>query len=132
MNRRRPAASRKIYVLCTPASDPGWRSACRSWNLAEPDHRVDIGVRAEAAGWDGVLLWDHVHGGPVEIGRALEVVAEHRAPDAGPLAVAVSHSEILSDDEMAAYASLGLTWVLVAAWIDELDRLIDLAATVPR
>ncbi len=33
-------------------------------NLAEPAHLVDIGVRAEEAGWDGLLLWDHVFGGP--------------------------------------------------------------------
>jgi alkanesulfonate monooxygenase SsuD/methylene tetrahydromethanopterin reductase-like flavin-dependent oxidoreductase (luciferase family) len=28
--------------------------------LAEPDAMVDIAVRAEAAGWDGLFLWDHV------------------------------------------------------------------------
>jgi alkanesulfonate monooxygenase SsuD/methylene tetrahydromethanopterin reductase-like flavin-dependent oxidoreductase (luciferase family) len=33
-------------------------------NLAEPDALVDLGVRAEAAGWDGVFFWDHAHGSP--------------------------------------------------------------------
>lgn len=33
-------------------------------NLAEPAELVDLGVTAERAGWDGVLLWDHLYGGP--------------------------------------------------------------------
>lgn len=33
-------------------------------NFAEPDVLVDLGERAEAAGWDGVFLWDHLHGSP--------------------------------------------------------------------
>lgn len=33
-------------------------------NFAEPAVLVDLGVRAEAAGWDGVFLWDHLHGSP--------------------------------------------------------------------
>ena len=33
-------------------------------NMAEPDELVDLGVRAEASGWDGVFLWDHAHGSP--------------------------------------------------------------------
>jgi alkanesulfonate monooxygenase SsuD/methylene tetrahydromethanopterin reductase-like flavin-dependent oxidoreductase (luciferase family) len=31
-------------------------------NMADPDRLVDLGVRAEESGWDGVFLWDHVHG----------------------------------------------------------------------
>lgn len=32
--------------------------------FAEPDVLVDLVVRAEQSGWDGVLLWDHAHGSP--------------------------------------------------------------------
>jgi alkanesulfonate monooxygenase SsuD/methylene tetrahydromethanopterin reductase-like flavin-dependent oxidoreductase (luciferase family) len=28
--------------------------------LADPDHLVEVAVRAEAAGWDGFFLWDHL------------------------------------------------------------------------
>jgi alkanesulfonate monooxygenase SsuD/methylene tetrahydromethanopterin reductase-like flavin-dependent oxidoreductase (luciferase family) len=31
-------------------------------NLTEPDRLVELGVAAEQSGWDGVFLWDHVHG----------------------------------------------------------------------
>ncbi len=33
-------------------------------NLTEPRELVDLGVRAERAGWDGFFLWDHAHGSP--------------------------------------------------------------------
>lgn len=33
-------------------------------NMTEPAELVELGVRAEAAGWDGVFLWDHAHGSP--------------------------------------------------------------------
>jgi len=33
-------------------------------NFAEPSELVELGVRAERAGWHGVLLWDHLFGGP--------------------------------------------------------------------
>lgn len=32
--------------------------------MTEPDALVELGVRAEASGWDGFFLWDHVHGSP--------------------------------------------------------------------
>jgi alkanesulfonate monooxygenase SsuD/methylene tetrahydromethanopterin reductase-like flavin-dependent oxidoreductase (luciferase family) len=32
--------------------------------MAEPDELVELGVQAEASGWDGVFLWDHAHGSP--------------------------------------------------------------------
>jgi alkanesulfonate monooxygenase SsuD/methylene tetrahydromethanopterin reductase-like flavin-dependent oxidoreductase (luciferase family) len=35
-------------------------------NMAEPSVLVAIGERVEAAGWDGVFLWDHVHGSPAQ------------------------------------------------------------------
>jgi len=33
-------------------------------NFAEPGELVELGVTAEASGWDGMFLWDHVFGGP--------------------------------------------------------------------
>jgi alkanesulfonate monooxygenase SsuD/methylene tetrahydromethanopterin reductase-like flavin-dependent oxidoreductase (luciferase family) len=33
-------------------------------NFAEPGELVELGVEAEASGWDGMFLWDHVFGGP--------------------------------------------------------------------
>lgn len=33
-------------------------------NLADPNDLVAVGVDAERSGWDGVFLWDHVHGDP--------------------------------------------------------------------
>jgi len=32
--------------------------------LADPGELVEMGLAAEAAGWDGFFLWDHVFGGP--------------------------------------------------------------------
>lgn len=33
-------------------------------NFAEPGELVELGAAADAAGWDGVFLWDHVYAGP--------------------------------------------------------------------
>lgn len=33
-------------------------------NFAEPAELVDLGVGAEASGWDGVFYWDHLYGSP--------------------------------------------------------------------
>lgn len=33
-------------------------------NFAEPSDLVDLGVAAEASGWDGVFYWDHLYGSP--------------------------------------------------------------------
>jgi len=33
-------------------------------NLADPAVLVDLGIRAERAGWDGIFFWDHAHGSP--------------------------------------------------------------------
>jgi alkanesulfonate monooxygenase SsuD/methylene tetrahydromethanopterin reductase-like flavin-dependent oxidoreductase (luciferase family) len=90
-----------------------------------------------AACWDGLILVAIGGSGridpvpPAEVHRALERIAEHRDRSAGPLDVAVSHSGLPSDDEMTAYSAVGVTWVLVAGWLDELDRLIDLVETEP-
>jgi alkanesulfonate monooxygenase SsuD/methylene tetrahydromethanopterin reductase-like flavin-dependent oxidoreductase (luciferase family) len=33
-------------------------------NMAPPADLVDLGIRAEAGGWDGIFFWDHAHGSP--------------------------------------------------------------------
>lgn len=35
-------------------------------NMAEPSLLIDIAERTEASGWDGLFLWDHVHGSPAQ------------------------------------------------------------------
>ena len=30
-------------------------------NVGPPQRLVDLACRAEASGWDGVFLWDHIH-----------------------------------------------------------------------
>ena len=32
-------------------------------DFADPDHLLDLARRAEAAGWEGFFLWDHVCAG---------------------------------------------------------------------
>jgi alkanesulfonate monooxygenase SsuD/methylene tetrahydromethanopterin reductase-like flavin-dependent oxidoreductase (luciferase family) len=46
----------------TTATAPPVRVALSIPNMAEPSTLVDLGRRVERAGWDGVFLWDHVHG----------------------------------------------------------------------
>src|SRR4030067_3379825 len=31
--------------------------------FADPDHYLDLARRAEAAGWEGFFLWDHIRAG---------------------------------------------------------------------
>lgn len=54
--------------MTTSAPDPAGTGRLRLGlslpNFAEPDVLVDLGTRAEDAGWDGVFLWDHLHGSP--------------------------------------------------------------------
>ncbi|HEX6302143.1 MAG TPA: LLM class flavin-dependent oxidoreductase [Acidimicrobiia bacterium] len=40
------------------------RYALHPPNFADPEDLVEMGVAAEAAGWDGFFLWDHVFAGP--------------------------------------------------------------------
>ena len=88
-----------------------------------------------AARWDGVVLGAIGESGsldpvpPERVREAVATIAEHRAPGAGPFDVAVSHSGIPSEDEMAAYAEAGVTWVMATGWIEQLPELIELAAT---
>src|SRR5687768_10399962 len=48
----------------TTATAPPVQVALSIPNMAEPSVLVDLGRRVEQAGWDGVFLWDHVHGSP--------------------------------------------------------------------
>ena len=88
-----------------------------------------------AARWDGVVLGAIGESGnldpvpPDEVRRSLDVIRGHRDPAARPIDVAVSHSGVPSDREMSAYADAGVTWVMATGWVDQLDELIDLAAT---
>jgi alkanesulfonate monooxygenase SsuD/methylene tetrahydromethanopterin reductase-like flavin-dependent oxidoreductase (luciferase family) len=88
-----------------------------------------------AARWDGVVLGAIGESGsldpvpPDRVREAVTTIAENRAPGAGPFDVAVSHSGIPSDDEMAAYTEAGVTWVMATGWIEQLPELIELAAT---
>src|SRR2546421_1218862 len=54
-------------VQCLPCTMAGVMTALRRGvylppfgPFGEPGVLVDLAVRAEAAGWDGVFLWDHV------------------------------------------------------------------------
>ncbi len=41
--------------------------------MADPHALVEVAVAAEAAGWDAVFLWDHVHRDPAEAGDIADV-----------------------------------------------------------
>jgi alkanesulfonate monooxygenase SsuD/methylene tetrahydromethanopterin reductase-like flavin-dependent oxidoreductase (luciferase family) len=53
-------------MATTPMTDGARRPrlALSIPNMADPGELVALGVRAEAAGWDGVFYWDHAHGSP--------------------------------------------------------------------
>lgn len=90
-----------------------------------------------AARWDGVVMAAIGESGtldpvaPAQVRRAVDLVAEQRDPDAGPFDVAISHTGIPGDGELAAYAEAGVTWVMATGWVDQLDDLIQLAGTAP-
>ena len=62
MSGLRRDAGPMAHDTAPPAGRP--RLALSIPNMAEPDELVELGVRAEASGWDGVFLWDHTHGSP--------------------------------------------------------------------
>lgn len=41
--------------------------------LVDPKAMVELAVAAEAAGWDGLYLWDHVHRDPAEVAEISDV-----------------------------------------------------------
>jgi hypothetical protein len=64
---------------------------------------------------------------PIPVDGVRDAVAEierHRAPDAGPFAVAIGHPGLPSEDELDAYAAAGATWVTATGWLDDMDELI--------
>jgi alkanesulfonate monooxygenase SsuD/methylene tetrahydromethanopterin reductase-like flavin-dependent oxidoreductase (luciferase family) len=90
---------------------------------------------ARAARWDGVLLANLGDEGSIDpvpvddIRRSIEVIRQQRDPSSGEFDVVVSHSAIPTADERHELAAAGVTWVHVSGWIEELDRLVDLAGT---
>lgn len=91
-----------------------------------------------AARWDGVVLGAFDEGGgivPVPVDQVRDAVASiaaQRPPDAGSFDVAISHSGRPSDTELTDYAAAGVTWIMVAGWVDQLSDLVQWAGTVPR
>lgn len=41
--------------------------------LADPHAMIEVAIAAEAAGWDGLYLWDHVHRDPDEVANIADV-----------------------------------------------------------
>ena len=41
--------------------------------LAQPDAMIEVARAADAAGWDGLYLWDHVHRDPAEVVEIADV-----------------------------------------------------------
>lgn len=89
-----------------------------------------------AARWDGVILADIGVDGSINplpvrrVADARAAIASMRhagtgPPDGGPFDIAVTVPALPDDDEIEAYRAAGGTWILVTAWIDQLDELVD-------
>jgi alkanesulfonate monooxygenase SsuD/methylene tetrahydromethanopterin reductase-like flavin-dependent oxidoreductase (luciferase family) len=110
-------------------------------NMAEPDVLVELGVRAEQAGWDGVFLWDHAHGSPempvpvadpwvvlgalatrterIRLGTGITAVARRRPQKLARETVTVDH---LSGGRFIFGAGLGEPPEELTAYGDDADR----------
>jgi alkanesulfonate monooxygenase SsuD/methylene tetrahydromethanopterin reductase-like flavin-dependent oxidoreductase (luciferase family) len=90
-----------------------------------------------AARWDGVVLGAIGESGsidpvaPEDVRQAVTSITEQRSPGAGPFDVAISHSGIPTDHDLANYADAGVTWVMATGWVDQLHDLVELADTRP-
>jgi alkanesulfonate monooxygenase SsuD/methylene tetrahydromethanopterin reductase-like flavin-dependent oxidoreductase (luciferase family) len=90
---------------------------------------------ARAARWDGAILAAVGAGGtidpvtPGQVRDAVTSIAAQRGPDAGPLAVALVTPGLPPEQERAAYADAGVTWLLATGWLDAMGDLIDAGAT---
>jgi alkanesulfonate monooxygenase SsuD/methylene tetrahydromethanopterin reductase-like flavin-dependent oxidoreductase (luciferase family) len=97
------------------------------WTSCVVQNRATLG---RAARWDGVILAAIGEGGSIDdvpvdrVETAVATIAAERAPDAGPIDVAVTFSSRPDEDRLAAYCEAGATWVLVTGWIDQLDELV--------
>jgi alkanesulfonate monooxygenase SsuD/methylene tetrahydromethanopterin reductase-like flavin-dependent oxidoreductase (luciferase family) len=86
---------------------------------------------ARAARWDGAILAAIGAGGtidpvpPRDVRAAVDTIAAHRLPEAGPLAVALVTAGLPTPDEQAAYADAGATWILATGWLDAIGDLVD-------
>lgn len=102
------------------------------WVSCTYPHRRPL---ARAARWDGALLAALGDGGAIEpvpterVRASLSTILEHRAPDAGPLAVALVTPGVPSPEEQAAYGEAGVTWLLATGWLDGMEDLIEAGAT---
>ena len=93
------------------------------------------GPLARAARWDGAILAALGAGGtidpvtPGQVRDAVTTIEAQRAPDAGPLAVALVTPGLPAEPEQAAYADAGVTWLLATGWLDAMEELIEAGAT---
>jgi alkanesulfonate monooxygenase SsuD/methylene tetrahydromethanopterin reductase-like flavin-dependent oxidoreductase (luciferase family) len=100
------------------------------WTACVAPHRAPL---ARAARWDGVVLAALTDAGgidpltPDQVGRARDDVAARRGGLDG-FDLTVVHPGLPGAATAAAYADLGVSWVHVTGWIDELA---ELAAAAP-
>jgi alkanesulfonate monooxygenase SsuD/methylene tetrahydromethanopterin reductase-like flavin-dependent oxidoreductase (luciferase family) len=89
---------------------------------------------ARAARWDGAILAAVGDGGtidpvsPDEVRAAVDAITAQRDPAAGPLTVALATPGLPTDEEQAALARAGVTWILASGWLDGMRELIDAGA----
>ncbi|OWY63183.1 hypothetical protein B7486_54475 [cyanobacterium TDX16] len=114
----------RAQFLPTPAQQP----RIPVWASCTYPHTAPL---RRAARWDGVILVDLAGGGgpiapysPDAVREAVAEVRRMRATDAGPFDVVVSHPLLPSAAELDALVDAGATWILVSAWMDELDELV--------
>lgn len=99
------------------------------WTACLAPHRVPL---ARAARWDGVVLSSPTEEGGAEPLPAayLETVVEEIAQRRGTLTgfdFAVVSSGLPEQEHLDTYTELGVTWVLVTGWLDDLRRLAQAA-----
>jgi alkanesulfonate monooxygenase SsuD/methylene tetrahydromethanopterin reductase-like flavin-dependent oxidoreductase (luciferase family) len=90
-----------------------------------------------AATWDGVVLAAVGGSGGIDpvpteqVRRAVAAMTAQRPTGAPSFDVAISHPGVPADDELAAYADAGVTWVMATGQVEQLGDLIDRATTRP-
>lgn len=101
------------------------------WTACLAPHRTPL---ARAARWDGVVLSAPTGDGGVEplaaayLERVVEEIERRRGSLSG-FDLTVVSGGLPEQEHLATYAALGVTWVLVTGWMDDLRRL---AQTAPR
>jgi alkanesulfonate monooxygenase SsuD/methylene tetrahydromethanopterin reductase-like flavin-dependent oxidoreductase (luciferase family) len=90
--------------------------------------------RARAAQWDGAVLAAVGAGGTIErvtvaeARAAVNEITALRGPRSGPFDVALATTGLPTEREQAAYAAVGVTWILAAGWLDGMPDLIEVGA----